>query len=210
MRVKESAREETERRSADTGVATCRRRRPALAVAPVDRRLERIEKRTLAYQHHRGCVIPIIPVGPVHFGKGFALAAPWRPFHLELVAHDRVGLDDLFKRESLDDLAAGLSDGHEWPRHAIKCDTQLFLGLSLRGVCRVFIRLDQTFRDLPDARVLVAIEGAAGVDEQDFGPSTVASKQEDASAPRGHRFRPAGLVGRDGVQDGPRQSCTRR
>src|SRR5258708_7127479 len=131
------------------------------------------------------------PRCPIDFGKRFAATAARRPFDLEGVAADALGVEIAFQREGLDLLAAALPDAAEVLQLAGGRAAQLLGELAARGHRGVLSRDALALGNRPGAEVLATPERPTGMHEENEEPPPVlAAVEKNAGALRRHARPP--------------------
>jgi hypothetical protein len=143
---------------------------------------EAIEKRALAFENLHVCGRQIEPGSTVDLWKSLRLSALRRPFDLERVACDRIGVELAFDGERRHPLAPALPD----VLPAVQEDLPE-RNLSLQGTLSAPRRTrprPHPFRLLESSRPLVLIspERPAGMNQQDFQSATRLPIHQDTSA----------------------------
>jgi hypothetical protein len=106
-----------------------------------------VEKRPLAFENFRVCGRQIKPLGAIDLRKGLHLSAFRRPFDLERIASDGLGVDVALDGEGNHPLAATLANlakRFKWPGQS---KARFLRELSTGGVASVFASIHFAFRD---------------------------------------------------------------
>src|ERR1700730_3990076 len=165
--------------------------RPSVLRCVLAQALKAVEQGALGFIDLIAGRCQVEPFRAIDFGKSLLAAASWRPFDLESVALNCPHIQVEIGGESLDDLAAALSNLAQGGKRHRQFNTEFFSKFpSSRAFCH-FVSGKFAFRNRPRTEVLFPPKQSSRMNQKYLNPASVPSEREDACASRGHdRYEP--------------------